>query len=1015
MAKKKVTRQKPSNSGREEKKTPAGPGGGKKVSSQAKTKAAEPRGNRSGGNSAFPIVGIGASAGGLEALEELLDHLPANTGMGFVIVTHQHPGHTSLLPQLLGKDTEMEVVEASDGTKVKPNHIYIGPPGGQLAIMNGTLFRLETDKKQAPHLPIDSFFRSLAEDQKERAICIVLSGTGTDGTLGLKAIKGESGMAMVQQPQSAKYAGMPSSASGTGLADYVLPPAAMPKQLVAYANGPYLTPGKMAAELPSVPDEPMQKIFMLLRGRTGNDFSAYKSNTIRRRIERRMNVHQIQKPNQYVHYLQENPHEIDLLFKELLISVTNFFRDKAAWEALGPHLEKLIRSRPENALIRVWVPGCASGEEAYSLAILLREAMDKTKRHLEVQIFGTDLDADAIETARAGQYPDGIAVDVSPERLERFFLREDGTYRIHKEIREMVIFAPQNVIRDPPFTKLDLLSCRNLLIYLNSDLQKRLLPIFHYAVKPDGLMFLGPSETIGSFTELFESLDRRWKIFRRKKGAPSMQSLPEIPAQPPVGDEGETAKPVVMPSGKETQLTTQIERLLLARFAPTSLVVNGGGEILYIHGRTGRFLEPAQGEPRNNVLEMAREGLQLELSAVIRECARKGTEVSREGIQVKTNGDSIAVDLSAFKIQEPESLRGLLVVTFRPTPPTPPITAKPDKRRKNSVDGERLAQLEQELQYTKESHETTLEELETSNEELKSTNEELQSTNEELQSTNEELETSKEEMQSLNEELTTVNAELQSKVDELSQTNDDMQNLLNSTDIATVFLDNHLNIKRFTEQAKELVKLRPSDVGRPIGELVSNLKTESLARDCEQVIKTLVFKEAEVETKDGDWYLMRIMPYRTAENVIDGAVLTFVNIGQIKQAEKVREQARAYFASIVDTVREPLVVLDKDLRVVSANRSFYHTFQMTAKQTEGDLIYELAGGQWDVTSLRKLLEEFLPKNTKFDDFEVEVKHPKLGRRVFVLNARRLEQPEETGDLILLAWEDITGEKNKGAS
>jgi two-component system CheB/CheR fusion protein len=443
-------------------------------------------------DAAFPVAGIGASAGGLEALEELFENMPADTGMAFVVVTHQHPGHTSMLPELLRRKTAMNVVEATEGMKLQPNHIYVGPPGGQMAILDGSLHRMETDKKEAPRLPIDYFFRSLATDQRERAICIILSGTGTDGTLGMKAIKGESGMAMVQLPQSAKYAGMPSSAISTGVADYISAPGSMPSQLVAYAKGAYLTASTVAAEIPTVYAEPLQKIFALLRIRTGNDFSVYKSNTIRRRIERRMNVHQIKKPGDYVRYLHDNPHEIDILFKELLISVTNFFRDAEAWEALRPCLEEFVMLRTDNQTLRVWVPGCATGEEAYSIAIALREAMDKVGRHLLVQIFGTDLDAEAIETARIGQYPDGIAVDVSPQRLERYFIREDGAYRVRKEIREMAVFAPQNIIKHPPFTKLDLLSCRNLLIYLNAEVQKKLLPLFHYSLKPDACCFWDP-------------------------------------------------------------------------------------------------------------------------------------------------------------------------------------------------------------------------------------------------------------------------------------------------------------------------------------------------------------------------------------------------------------------------------------------------------------------------------------------------------------------------------------------
>lgn len=953
----------------------------------------------------FPVVGIGASAGGLEALEVFFSKMSPQGGMAFVVVTHQHPGHTSLLPELLGRQTGMSVVEARDNTKVEPNHVYVGPPAGYLVMTDGRLRSVEPAGKEVPRLPIDYFFRSLAADQKERAICIVLSGTGTDGTLGLKAIKSASGMSMVQAPDSAKYSGMPASAIETGLADYVLAPGDMPRQLIAYAKGPYMTAVSAAAEA-STTDNEMPKIFALMRARTGNDFSAYKSNTIRRRIERRMNLYQIKKQSEYVQYLHEHPHEIDTLFKELLISVTNFFRDPEAWDALRPHLEALVSSGPENQMLRAWVPGCATGEEAYSLAIMLRETMDKVGRHLLVQIFGTDLDSEGVETARSGVYPDGIAGDVSGKRLERYFVRENGAFRIRKEIREMTVFAPQNVIKHPPFTKLDLLSCRNLLIYLNGDLQKKLLPIFHYALKPAGVMFLGSSETVGAFTDLFEPLDKRWKIFRRKEGVSALRALPEIPAQRSAGDEAAPAQ-VPAPTMKDAHISMQIQRALLNRFTPASVVVNERGDILFIHGRTGMYLEPTPGEPRYNVLDMAREGLKIELPAALRECSRKGKDILREDIRVKANGDFIHVNLSVTKIQEPEQLRGLLLVAFTPPPPTIPERVRAKGTRKQVGDIKRIENLERELQHVKESHQTTLEELETSNEELKSANEELQSINEELQSTNEELETSKEEMQSLNEELTTVNAELQSKVDELSRANDDMQNLLNSTDIATVFLDNSLNIKRFTDKARELVTLRPTDVGRPISDLSSNVQYDKLADDCREVLQTLSFKQAEVRTTDGKWYLMRIMPYRTAENVIDGIVLTFVNIGQLKESERLDKTRAAYFSSVVDTVREPLVVLDERLCVVSANRSFYSTFHTTAKQTEGELIYELGAGQWDIPKLRGLLEDILPKNSQFHDYEVDVVLPKIGRRVFSLNARRVEQPAEVKGLILLAMEDMT--------
>jgi len=876
----------------------------------------------------FPVVGVGASAGGLEALEELFSNMPADTGMAFVVVTHQHPGHTSLLPELLGKCTALEVVQATDGLKVNANRVYVGPPGGQLAIVDGVLHRVETvDKTEAPRLPIDYFFRSLAEDQKEKAICIILSGTGTDGTLGLKAIKGESGMAMVQQAQSAKYAGMPSSALATGLADYVLPARDMAKQIVAYARGPYLAASQPEESAPLDMAEPMQKIFVLLQKRTGHDFSLYKSSTIRRRIERRMNLYQIQGPIQYLRYLQENPHEIDILFKELLIGVTNFFRDPEAFDSLKKSaLSKLLKSRPDNYLFRFWVPGCASGEEVFSLAILMREVMEAAKKRFEVQIFGTDLDHAAINTARSGEYPAGIAVDVSPQRLEHFFIRDDSTYHVRKDIREMAIFAVQNVIKDPPFTKLDLISCRNLLIYLNAASQKRLLPVFHYALKPGGFLFLGPSETIGGSTDLFEVVDSKWKIFRRKETAFAAHPLIELPTRTlrtdlEPQDKAEIRRPL------ESALASIVDRLLVKRFAPASVVVNDRGDIVYIHGRTGSYLEPAAGQPRLNVLDMAREGLHLELRTGLRQAVAQDTEVARDDVRVRINGDFIRVSLRISRINEPETVRGLFLITFFP-PPVPFEVRKPKARVVDEKGATSAEDMERELQFTKESLQTTIEELETSNEELKSTNEELQSTNEELQSTNEEVETAKEEMQSLNEELTTVNAEIQSKVDELSRANDDMQNLLNSIEIATLFLDNDLNIKRYTEQAKILINLIQSDVGRPLGDLVSRLTYENLVADCREVLRSLVFRTAEVQTADGHWYLMRIMPYRTAENAIDGLVITFVDINPVKAAERRLNRMSRVFLDALD----PMIMVDLSGQILDLNIEAARTYDWSRQE-----------------------------------------------------------------------------------
>ncbi len=901
----------------------------------------------------------------------------------------------------------MRVQVAADGVAVEPGCIYMSPSEGYLAILNGTLHLMEPDEPGLLRLPIDYFFRSLAEDQKERAIGIVLSGTGTDGTLGLKAIKGATGMTMAQAPESAKYSGMPSSAIATGLVDYVLPTEQIPAQLGAYAQGPYLasagTGGLDDRRLP----EPMQKINVLLRARTGHDFSTYKPNTIRRRIERRINVHQLNGPQQYLRFLHENPHELDLLFRELLIGVTNFFRDPGAFEALAKHvLPRLLAGHPEGASVRVWAPGCSTGEEAYSLAMLLHELMSRSKQQFAVQIFATDLDHQAIEIARAGRYPEGIGRDVRPQRLERFFVKEQEGYRIKKEIREMVIFAAQNVLKDPPFTKMDLLVCRNLLIYLQPEAQERVLSLFHYALNSDGLLFLGTSESVSGMGDHFAALDKKWKIFSRKEPVGAVARAVLTATVLTRREPGVTGASLTDSRTLKPQLPVLLEKALLHRFAPACVIVNERGDIIYIHGHTGDYLEPATGQPRMNILDMAREGLRVDLAAALRRGAAQNAPVVHEGVRVRSNGDTLVVRLAVTKLSEPESIRGLLLVAFQSEPASQKRRpARPPARGAAKAPPSRVLDLEHELRYAKETLQSTVEELETSNEELKSTNEELQSTNEELQSANEELETSKEEMQSLNEELQTVNAQLQAKVDDLARTSDDMQNLLNSTEVATIFLDQELRIKRFTQQATKVVNLIPSDVGRPIADLASNLCYEELQADAAEVLRTLVFKEREAQTKDGGWRQVRILPYRTTDNVIDGLVITFVNINRSKEAEQAAQRSRSYAESVVATIREPILVLDAGLRVVSANPAFYRAFSLSPQGVERRVIYSLNHGEWDIPGLSRLLEDILPKNTAFEDFEVEHEFAGLGRKVLRMNARRLEQESGRPGMILLAIEE----------
>lgn len=827
------------------------------------------------------IVGLGASAGGLEALDAFFDALPTATGAAFVVITHQHPTTPSLLPELLARHTAMPVRVVSERVPLVADTIFVAPSGVDLDVVEGTLQPRERDASKTIPLPIDHFFRSLAAAQGERAVGIVLSGTGSDGTAGIRAIKGAGGLVMAQSPSSTSFTNMPNSAIQTGLVDHVLAPHQLPAQLLAHFAGegqPVSREPATSAPTSSVLDE----IFGLMLAGVGHDFSGYKRTTIQRRIERRMSVQQVASLADYVALVRDQPAELHALFNEMLIGVTGFFRDPEAFASLERLLhESAARSSVEP--LRVWVPGCSTGEEAYSVAMLLRECLDSVAQHPGFQVFATDLDASAIAIARNGSYPESIAAEVSPERLERFFVAVDGRYQIKKELRERLIFAQQNLIADPPFTRLDLLCCRNLLIYLDADLQRRLVPIFHYSLRRGGLLFLGSSESIGPYGDLFEMLDKKWKICRRREIGSTGHLTPLAAAR------AERAERGLTPADKSTHgLEDATARVLLDKLVPPSVLVHPNGAVVHIHGRTGAFLEPAPGpQPSATIFEMAREGLRLNLGAALRQACRQVGPVVHQGVRIKSGSEHVLVDLRVEQLSRPEQVRGLLLISFLDHHPSP-------RAPEAGAEGlERVDELERELSYAKETNQGTIEELETANEELKSINEELQSTNEELQSTNEELETSKEEMQSLNEELQTVNAELHAKVEELSRTTDDMKNLLNGTSIATIFLDDRLRIQRFTEQAKDVIRLIPSDIGRPIGDLVSRLHYDRLAEDATEVLRTLTVKQAEIRGEGDTWYLMRILPYRTTDEVIDGLVVTFVDVTEVKKLQFEQRMLRA--------------------------------------------------------------------------------------------------------------------------
>lgn len=877
----------------------------------------------------FPIVGIGASAGGLTAFEAFFSGMPADIepNMAFVLVQHLAPDHESMLVTLLQRNTKMKVLEVVNGVTVEKNCIYIIPPNHDLALMNGKLQLLYPTSARGQRLSIDFFFRSLAQDQRDRAIGVVLSGTGSDGTAGIRAIKGEGGMVMVQKPESCEFNGMPLSAIATGLVDYQLNPSEMPKQLITYvAHDWSVHSNKIINVLASQSDSDntLSQIFILLRTQTGHDFSQYKPSTINRRIQRRMAVQHIEELSNYLKLLQQKPDEVEALFRDILIGVTNFFRDPEAFKALEEQvIPKLFIEKVSNGTIRIWSAGCSTGEEAYSLAILIAERMEQIKQSYTIQIFATDIDSKAIAVARAGKYPASIAADISLERLARFFTLDpdENTYCIHKGIRDMLVFSEQDLIKDPPFSKLDLIVCRNVLIYFNTELQEKLVRLFHFALNPAGMLFLGTSEGGGDFSEMFNVTDRKAKLYQRKDNyllqhTPLGRFLPSLTATKAVqipNTANRQTFPVKLPLRELT------EKALLDQIISAGILVNSHGDILYLHGRSGLYLEPSQGEASvNNILKMAREGLRAGLSTSLHKAVSNNEIVRTQGLRVKNNGKFIMVNLCVrpIPIETLAAPDAPLYLVILEEVLEQNIVNIADGVVGTNVDTEKLiASLEQELRAKDEHLMNVHKELETSTQELKSSNEEMQSVNEELQSTNEELETSKEELQSVNEELTTVNNELNIKVADLSQLNNDMNNLLAGTGIATIFVNHKLNILRFTPTATRIINLISTDVGRPLSDIASNLiNYNNLIADTEAVLNTLIPKDIQLQSKAGLWYIMHIMPYRTLENVIEGAVLTFMDITAQKKVEEELEKvnAQSRLAVIVNDSNDAICLYNID-------------------------------------------------------------------------------------------------------
>ncbi len=962
------------------------------------------------GTDKFAVVALCGSAGALEAFEKFFTHLPPQSGLAVVVVLHRppSPAHSEQLTQVLQRFTPLPVAEATDGLRVHPNHVYVIPPDNDLSILHGCLYLLAPTQPAARRQPIDFFLQALAKDMGERAVCIICSGLGADGTVGLKLVMENFGMVMVQDPATAQFDAMPRAALATEFVDFVLPPERLPAQLLDYVERPL----EARPASPSQPSHALQKIFLLIRTQTGHDFSFYKRNTVFRRIERRMNSHQIKAFTDYVRYLQENPGEVEQLFRELLIGITKFFRDAEAFTGLKALLRPLLAGKATDAPVRVWAPGCSTGEEAYSLAMLLLECVDELKlngHHLQLQIFATDISAGGIAFARAGQYGTNIEADVSPQRLARFFQKTDGHYQIRKEVRDVVVFALHNINKDAPFIKLDLLVCRNLLIYLSAELQKSLLPVFHYALNPNGLLFLGPSENITGYQDLFQPLDVKWKISRRSSRPALLPHLLKFPfsfaRHAPVTPSTALMLASASPQRQTNTFAALVQKRLLQAYAPPAVVIDAKGEILYVNGRTGKYLEPAPGLSGMNLFEMAREELNFEISGAVHRATQTHEDVVVDNVRVRTDAGHLLLRLSVQHLAGPEALAGLLLVVFEDQPTPRRARAPKGEAGPNGAPHEAaLDALNKELHYTKHRLQTTVEEMESSLEELKSTNEELQSANEEMQSTNEEAMTNKEEMQSLNEELMTLNLQYLAKTEELSQTANDMKNLLDATEIAIIFLDNDLIIKRFTPPVGRIISMVPTDVGRPLAHFTSSLHHEHLLRDVQQVLDRLTTIETNIQTTRGEWYTLRILPYRSFDNYINGAVLTFTDITALKVLETRLQDHTRFTDSLQAGGREPQLTLDAQLRVLSANPAFADAFGEPLAGLLGQPLASLGGGAWQQPALHQQLQQLLDDGrpaAEFEGFVLEAHFPGLGQRRALLYGRRvLHQGLPTGQLML---------------
>lgn len=943
---------------------------------------------------AFPIVGIGMSAGGLEVATAFLNAMPADSGMGFVIVQHLDPTRDSLMAELLGRETTMPVVQIEDGMRVEPNRVHVIVPAKTLLIEGGILRLVKPRGPRGHRHPIDSFFSALAQDQKAKAIAIILSGAGSNGSAGLADIKQAGGMCIAQAPETARFDSMPRHAIASDMVDLVLAPADMPAALLRYVGHSYVHAAKpeMATQISqSSPAAGLDDVLAVLHARAGHDFSQYKPNTLSRRVHRRMGILQLESLGDYLDLLARDPAEAGALVKDLLIHVTAFFRDAEAWEALD---EKVITPIVANAQtgqsIRVWVPACSTGEEVYTIAMILIERCEAAGKEIAIKIFGTDTAEHHLSEARKATFPGSMVESLPAERIERFFEKlDDNYYRIRPAVREKVVFAPQNVLKDPPYSRMDLVSCRNLLIYLAPAAQEKVLALAHFALREGGYLFLGNAETVGQRDHLFECVSKRWRIYRRVgSGRSPMLDFAQWPVREGASRLGQTPP----------RLADIALQSLAERFAPASVLIDKNFRVLYFHGPTEEFLSQPRGAPTIDLLALVREGLRRTTRNVVRKALeRSGTVTMRS---VMNGGASPAVLVTANPVQSAGADNGMVLVSYAREVPVrgavpPDADTGPDR------------EMEAELNAARDEMRVTVEQYETTNEELTAANEEVTSVNEELQATNEELESSKEELQSLNEELSTLNAQLDRKIVELAGVSDDLRNLLKGSDVATIFLDIKLRIKWFSPAVRSLFDLIDSDVGRPIANFTRRFVFGDLPKRAKAAIEQLATFEEEVVADDGRHLLLRVLPYRTQDNRIAGAVATFIDISELKAKQLAIIEAGNFAEAIVETVRDPLLALSGDLRVRSANAAFHELFDIGPGETIGRLIYDLVDSQWNTPPLRKLLEQLIPEQSRIDDYEITLDIPRLGKRSMLINARCIFAQATHDKVVLLAMEDVT--------